>query len=212
MRGLLMRMRLWSLSALAVVSLTGLQAQEPAGLAPPPFCKDILTIPRRSLLLGWKLRDDRFVLLDGARVCASDEPYEDTTKVCDWEYELTDTAVLTPEPATVLRLVTTARTHLTGTGMSIETNALECRRNVLREVFSTSLGFKRQLSSTVFLAAGRLWLKDDAHCCPSHERELRYQWDKVGHTYIADGETYFKIDETTRKRTRVPKPADAVNW
>ena len=130
-----MRMWRWSLSILAVVSLTGLSAQEPAGLAPAPFCTDILTIPRRSLLLAWKLRDDRFVLLDGSRVCASDEPYEDTTKVCDWEYELTDQAGLTPEPTTVLRLVTTARTHMTGTGMSIETNALECRRGVLRTRF-----------------------------------------------------------------------------
>jgi hypothetical protein len=208
-----MRARLSSLSALAVVFLTGLPAQEPARLAPAPFCKDILTIPGDSLLLGWKLRDNRFVLLDGQRVCTSDEPYEDTRKVCDWEYELTDAAVLTPAPATVLRLVTTARTHITGTGMSIVTNALECRRDVLREVFSTSLGFKRQLSSTVFLAAGQLWLKEDPHCCPSHERELRYRWDKVGHTYVADGgETYFKIDEPTRKRTRVPKPADAVIW
>jgi hypothetical protein len=41
---------------------------------------------------------------------------------------------------------------------------------------------------------------------------LRYRWDKVGHTYIADGEAYFKIDETTRKRTRAPKPAAAVIW
>jgi hypothetical protein len=196
-------------SAFAFVSLAGLHAQAPVDLAPAPFCNDILTIPRRSLLLGWKLRANRSVMLDGTRVCTSDEPYEDTRKVCDWEYKLTDMAVLSPEPAVVLRLVTTARTHLTGTGMSIETSALECRQNVLREVFSTGLGFKRQLSSTVFLAAGPLWLKGDAHCCPSHEREVRYRWDTADRTYVADGETFFKIDEATRGRTRVAKPADA---
>ena len=38
-----------------------------------PLCTDILTIPRRTLLVTWKLRETN-ILLDGSRVCSAEEP------------------------------------------------------------------------------------------------------------------------------------------
>ena len=102
-----------------------------------PFCSDVLTIPRRSLLLAWKLRNTPDLLLDNQRICTAEDLSPPGAARCAWEYELTEIAVLRPEGDTVLRLVSTFRSHLTGSGAWLEFDALECQQNRLVEAFST---------------------------------------------------------------------------
>ena len=171
-----------------------------------PLCSDVLTIPRKSLLLAWKLRHTPDLLLDNQRICTAEDLAPPGAARCAWEYELTDVGVLRPEAGTVLRLVSTFRSHLTGSGSDSTLDALECRQSRVVGVFSTGGGRLRHVSSTVFVVDRLAWVKQDPTCCPSHERETRYEWDTSMHTYMPKGETYFKVDATTRKRTRVAKP------
>ncbi len=169
------------------------------------FCTDVLTIPRRSLLLAWKLRNNPDILLDNQRVCTTEEPFPGVAK-CDWEYDLSDVAVLRPEAGTVLRLVSTVRTHMTGTGSHATLEALECRQSRLVGLFTAGGGELQQVSPSTFVVASAVWVGQDATCCPSHERHTRFEWDKDRHTYRPTGETFFRVDSTTRKRTQVVKP------
>ena len=175
-----------------------------------PFCSDVLTIPRKSLLLAWKLRNTPDLLLDNQRICTAGDLSHPGAARCAWEYELADVALLRPEANTVLRAVSTFRSHLTGTGTWLEFDALECQQSRLVEAFSTGEllygGQLQQVSSTAFVVTRGRWLKQDAMCCPSHQQQTRYEWDTAAHTYVSKSETYFRVDSTTRKRTRVAKP------
>jgi hypothetical protein len=189
------------LAILLVASVVPASPDDPA----PLFCTDIMTIPRSSLLLAWKLRNSPELLLDHQRVCTTDDASPGFAK-CDWEYDLMDVGVLRPQPGTVLRLVATGRTHVTGTGTHGTIDALECRQNRLVEVFSAAESFVKSASPTSFVVASRVWVNDDAMCCPSHERRTHFKWDGVAHTYVSTLVTYYKIDDVTRKRTKVPRP------
>jgi hypothetical protein len=196
-----------ALSALLAISTAH---QGDADDVTSPFCSDVLTIPRKSLLLAWKLRNTPDLLLDNQRICSAEDLSHPGAARCAWEYELTDVAVLRPEADTVLRVVSTFRSHLTGSGAWLAFDAVECQQSRLVETFSTGEllygGHLQQVSGTAFVVTRGRWLKQDAMCCPSHEQQTRYEWDSVTHTYLLRRETYFKVDPTTRKKTQVAKP------
>jgi hypothetical protein len=86
------------------------------------------------------------------------------------------------------------------------------QENQLVQAFSTGEllygGRLLPVSRTAFVVSRGVWLKQDAMCCPSHSRQMRYEWDKATHAYKSDGDTFFKVDPTTRKQTKVDKPDD----
>ena len=110
-----------------------------------------------------------------------------------------------------------SRNHLTGTGAWATVDLLECRQNTIRDVFTTGEmlygGDFKVRTPRAFVITAPYWLPPDANCCPSHVQEMEFAWDRVTHTFLPTGTTYFKRgDPDTRTKVARPPGADYRNW
>jgi hypothetical protein len=98
-------------------------------------CTDVSSVPRTEILAKWKLQIPR-TSVDSDIFCEPIAVDADGEPVCDWEFEIADKAVLRPVSGMLLRVVSTFRSHIHGSGSWQTFNVFECRSRKLRTVFS----------------------------------------------------------------------------
>ena len=182
--------------------------------APSVLCRDIRSIAPRDLLLMGVLRGIDSLVFEGERICSSDG-YEPGTINCGYEYSIKDLTVLKPSADTEVRMVSTVKNHLTGSGAFETIRGFQCKDAGMVTVFSKEFyygaSFER-ISDTEFALTGGYWTRDDPMCCPSYKKRIAYSWDSRTEEYRAVGETFLKRNLKTNTDDAVDKPANSVPW
>ena len=133
-----------------------------------------------------------FVFKDG-RACGSEgvlpgqNPACDcASSKCDWDIQIQEDKVLSPEPRWQVRLLVVSESHLTGSGAWGQVLAFECRRGQLTKMLDRSYlyGVKfTQIKNGFELESGH-WLPTDARCCPSRQQREWFRWDLAKSKYM----------------------------
>ena len=184
----------------------------PAHETPTLLCRDVRSIAPRDLLLMGVLRDVDSLVFEGERICSSDG-YELGTINCGFEYSIKDLTVLKPSADTEVRLVSTVKNHLTGSGAFETIRGFQCKDGGMATVFSKEFYYGasfEQISDTEFALTGGSWSGDAPSCCPSYKKRIVYSWDLRAGEYRSAGETCLKRNPKTNTDEAIGKPANGA--
>jgi hypothetical protein len=155
---------------LSVVARNAL-AQRCSDIANVDFRNSKVTVPHEG---EYRFRDGVF------------DELEQPDGLVDGHFEIVSDTIVRPDPLTAIRLIQISGDHVRGTGTRNSVIRFRCSDGFVKDIFQqTDEGLAIQsVSSQGVQLRVPVWKKDDAHCCPSAEKDTWFAWDAHSCTYV----------------------------
>jgi len=161
------------------------------GNAADEYCNNILDYDFSNS--GFKLSKRETIQLKNNFLC---EKLDSEQKGCEWEYNISETISLKPEPGVNLKLIHLYKNHVAGSGAWGYAIIFQCKDNELSQILMNEYFYDftfQQNNPDTFSIKSGYWQPDDPMSGPTSGKIEKYTWNpKLGKYVLKSSELYKK--------------------